>query len=559
MRVQKGMTMKNIRWIWMCVIAMSMIVGSQIANGQLAAPRIVGGGIAIEHEFPWQIWLHPTNYNGVYCGASLINSSWALTAAHCVAGETASTLVVELGMHNIQGSNPLRQTKTLSQIIVHPQYNSNTQDYDMALLHFTTPATINSAVAPITLAASTDSALYAAGVNAIVSGWGTTSSSGAVSYILRKVTVPIVTNASCNTSYGGGITARMVCAGLPQGGVDSCQGDSGGPLFVNDGSTPKLVGVVSWGEGCAAAGKPGVYANVQNMRSWIAGYVPLTTQPTAVPTQPIAPSQTAIPTSTPLASATRTVVATQTAQPTAPIGSVTQTAVVTATNTRIVSSTRTATNTRVPLSTRVPSRTRTASKTRVPSSTRTATKTATPRPDYFTRVTNGDFEAGNNDWTESSTNYPNIIMNDARIKARSGKYYAWLGGNDNETSLLSQSITVQSDAPYLRLYYMLSSKEKCGNRYDTAQIAIDGVIVPNGNLELCARNTAVTWKPLTIDLTSQVGQTVTLSVTTTTDESIVSSLWIDDIGFVRIPTEILGYYGKSFGTTQSLTAKVTKR
>ena len=551
--------MKNIRWLWVCVVAMSMVIGSQIANGQLAAPRIVGGGVATEHEFPWQIWLHPTSYNGVYCGASLINSSWALTAAHCVAGETASTLVVELGMHNIQGSNPFRQTKTLSQIIVHPQYNSNTQDYDMALLHFTTPATINSAVAPITLAASTDTALYAAGVNAIVSGWGTTSSGGAVSYTLRKATVPIVSNATCSTNYGGGITARMVCAGLPQGGVDSCQGDSGGPLFVNDGSTPKLVGVVSWGEGCALAGKPGVYSNVMNLRSWIAGYVPLTTQPTVVPTQPIAPSQTAIPTSTPLASATRTVVATQTAQPTAPIGSTTQTAVVTATNTRIVSSTRTATNTRVPSSTRVPSRTRTASKTRVPSSTRTATKTATPRPAYFTRVTNGDFESGNSAWTEASTNYPNIIMNDARIKARSGKYYAWLGGNDNETSLLSQSITVQSDAPYLRLYYMLSSKEKCGNRYDTAQITIDGEIVPNGNLELCTRNTAATWKPLTIDLTNQVGQTVTLSVTTTTDESIVSSLWIDDIGFVRIPTEILGYYGKSFGALQSLTAKVTKR
>ena len=551
--MQKGMTMKNIRWIWMCVIAMSMIVGSQIANGQLAAPRIVGGGIAIEHEFPWQIWLHPTNYNGVYCGASLINSSWALTAAHCVAGETASTLVVELGMHNIQGSNPLRQTKTLSQIIVHPQYNSNTQDYDMALLHFTTPATFNSAVAPIALAASTDNALYDAGVNAIVSGWGTTSSSGAVSYILRKVTVPIVTNASCNANYGGGITARMVCAGLPQGGVDSCQGDSGGPLFVNDGSTPKLVGVVSWGEGCAAAGKPGVYSNVQNMRSWIAGYVPLTTQPTAVPTQPIAPSQTAVPTSTPPVSAT------QTAQPTAPIGSVTQTAVVIATNTRIVSATRTATNTRVPSITRTATNTRVPTNTRIPSSTRTATKTATPRPDYFTRVTNGNFETGNTTWTESSTNYPSIIMNDARIKARSGKFYAWLGGHDDETSLLSQSITVQSDAPYLRLYYMTASGEKCGNRYDTAQSAIDGVTVANGNLELCARNLVRSWKPMTVDLTSKIGQTVTFSVTTTTDESIVSSLWLDDIGFVRMPTEVISYYGKAFGTMQNLTAKVTKR
>ncbi|NBU64481.1 MAG: serine protease, partial [Chloroflexia bacterium] len=92
-----------------------------------------------------------------------------------------------------------------------------------------------------------------------------------MSDVLRKVTVPIVSNTTCNTNYGGGITARMVCAGLPTGGVDSCQGDSGGPLFVNDASTPKLIGVVSWGEGCAVAGKPGVYANVQAMRSWIAG------------------------------------------------------------------------------------------------------------------------------------------------------------------------------------------------------------------------------------------------------------------------------------------------
>lgn len=543
----------------MCVVAVSLIIGNQIANGQLAAPRIVGGGIAVEHEFPWQIWLHPTNYAGVYCGAALINSSWAVTAAHCVDGETPATLVVELGMHNILGSNPLRQTKTLSQIIIHPLYNRNTQDYDMALLQFTTPATINSAVAPISLAASTDSALYAAGVNAVVSGWGTTSSGGAVSSTLRKATVPIVANTTCNTNYGGGITARMMCAGLPQGGVDSCQGDSGGPLFVNDAGTPKLVGVVSWGEGCALAGKPGVYANVQNLRSWIAGYVPLTTQPTAVPTQPVSPSQTALPTSTPIVSATRTVVATQTAEATAPVGSATQTAVVTATNTRVVSATRTATNTRVPSMTRVPSSTRVPSKTRVPSLTRTATKTATPRPAYFTRVTNGDFELGNSTWTESSTNYPNLIMNDARIKARSGKYYAWLGGNDDETSHLSQSITVQSDAPYLRLYYMQSSTEKCGNRYDTAQIAINGVTVPNGDLELCNRNVVNKWKPMTIDLTAQIGQTVTFSVTTTSDESIVSSLWLDDVGFVRMPTEVLGYYGKSFGAIQSLTAKVGKR
>jgi secreted trypsin-like serine protease len=181
--------MRNYRWWLLGVPACVIIVFGVVQFGAtkntpvklklkgslpVARPQIVGGTVAVEHEFPWQVWLHPTNYVDVYCGASLINSSWVLTAAHCVSGETAATLVVELGVHDIKGTNPYRQTISLSQIIVHPQYNSNTEDYDMALLHLSKPATLNLAVAPVTLAASTDTALYAAGVNAIVSGWGTT-------------------------------------------------------------------------------------------------------------------------------------------------------------------------------------------------------------------------------------------------------------------------------------------------------------------------------------------------------------------------------------------------
>jgi trypsin len=250
---------KRITWLISSVIICLSLMGARITHGQFAAPAIVGGSVATANEFPWQIWLHPTNYNGVYCGASLISSDWVLTAAHCVQGYSAAGLVVDLGMHTVGGTNPYRQTKTLSQIIVHPQYNSSTMDYDYALLRMSSAATLNSAVAPIALATSSDAALYANGVNAIVSGWGTTSSGGSVSSVLRKATVPIVDNATCNSNYGGGITARMVCAGFPQGGVDSCQGDSGGPLFVNTASAPKLIGVVSWGDGCALAGKPGVY------------------------------------------------------------------------------------------------------------------------------------------------------------------------------------------------------------------------------------------------------------------------------------------------------------
>jgi hypothetical protein len=86
----------------------------------------------------------------------------------------------------------------------------------------------------------------------------------------------------------------------------------------------------------------------------------------------------------------------------------------------------------------------------------------------MTRVANGNFEGGHTNWSESSTNFTGLISNDARVKARSGSYYAWLGGGNNETSVLSQDISVQSDATFLRVYYLLNSSEQCGKRYDTA-------------------------------------------------------------------------------------------
>jgi secreted trypsin-like serine protease len=383
-------------------------------------------------------------------------------------------------------------------------------------------------VAAIPLAASTDTALYAAGVNAIVSGWGTTSSNGAVSYVLRKVTVPLVANATCNTNYGGGITDRMLCAGKPQGGVDSCQGDSGGPLIANSAGVMKLIGVVSWGEGCAAAGKPGVYASVINLRSWIAGYVPLTNQATAV-----VPSVTAVKTATAIVPSA-TAAKTATAVKTATVAAKTATAVKTAT---------------------VAAKTATAVKT----ATIMATATTAAGTGYTTRVGNGNFEAGHTAWTEASTNYPNLIINDTRVKARSGTYYAWLAGANNETSRLSQSLSVQADAPYLRVYYMLTSSEACGNRYDTAQITINGVTVPNGDMELCASKTVNTWQAFTIDLTASIGKTVTLAITATTDDSALSHLWIDDVGFVRTATESIGYYGAVSTTAQKNISQITQR
>lgn len=98
---------------------------------------------------------------------------------------------------------------------------------------------------------------------------GTLSSGGSsLPTQLQKVDVPIVSRTTCKSNYNDSeVTNNMICAGLTQGGKDSCQGDSGGPIV--DTSTRVLIGLVSWGEGCAAAGKPGVYTRVSTLLSFI--------------------------------------------------------------------------------------------------------------------------------------------------------------------------------------------------------------------------------------------------------------------------------------------------
>lgn len=97
-------------------------------------------------------------------------------------------------------------------------------------------------------------------------GFGTTSSGGSVSSRLLEATVDYVSNTECATAYSGTGTIvddSQICGASP--GKDACQGDSGGPFIVkcaNEEDT--LVGVVSWGIGCASPDFPGVYGRVSN-------------------------------------------------------------------------------------------------------------------------------------------------------------------------------------------------------------------------------------------------------------------------------------------------------
>jgi len=471
-------------------------VAANPADSGMVAPQIVGGSIVTANSLPWQALLQ---IGGYMCGGSLIDEEWVLTASHCVEGMTAGQAKVYLGLHDSNtlttAANPYLQSKTVSQIIMHASYNASTTDYDIALLKLASPANLTTGVQIIPLATTANnSALYTAGTSLTVSGWGTTSSGGATSRYLRKVNVPVVANASCNTMYGGGITARMMCAGdTVNGGEDSCQGDSGGPLIGQQNGSYVQVGVVSWGNGCAEAAYPGVYTNVANLHAWVAAQVPLADTPVV----------TATPVSTSVATATA-----------APVN---------------------------PTSTKVPT------KTAVPTQTKVPTKTATPMPSWTNNVINGSFEAGSDgSWVEFSSNYPNIIDNDTRVKPRSGLYYAWLGGASDEVSELSQTFTVPAAAPYLRIYYMAKSSETCGTYQDSANVMIDDKVV--SQFDLCAKRNVNTWKPLTIDLSAYTGAEVTLMVSVSTDsDTKYSSFWVDDVGFVQSKSQVLNYYRAGSG------------
>ncbi|HRV94691.1 MAG TPA: serine protease, partial [Anaerolineae bacterium] len=249
-------------------------------------PAIVGGQPADPHEYPWQALVL---FDGYLCGGSLIDAEWVLTAAHCVYnGSTVydpSVFDISLGEHYLYSSDGTEQAKTVDQVIPHPSYDANTSDYDVALLHLSSPAVLNSAVATIALSSVVD----VEGDLSTVTGWGTTSYGGSISDVLMEVQVPIVSNATCAASYGGSITDSMLCAGYAEGGKDSCQGDSGGPLIISDGSGGfKQAGVVSWGFGCAEPDYYGVYARISTVKSWIDSYVNdnATPTPTAVPGSP---------------------------------------------------------------------------------------------------------------------------------------------------------------------------------------------------------------------------------------------------------------------------------
>jgi len=232
----------------------------------LDANRIVGGEAA-PSPIPWQVALLSGSFQ--FCGATILDASTLLCAAHCT---PSTSHKIRVGTTNKQSGG---QTRNIAQVIYNNnagfQYNSGTLENDFVILKLDSPLTLNADVQPACLPSSASYlGVSSTEERCFTSGWGTLSSGGSSTNNLMYVRVPAITNAQCNNAYGGSITNSMICAGYPGvGGKDACQGDSGGPFICNEGGKAILAGVVSWGNGCALADYPGVYARTTHVLDWI--------------------------------------------------------------------------------------------------------------------------------------------------------------------------------------------------------------------------------------------------------------------------------------------------
>lgn len=249
-----------------------------------AQSKIIGGTKANDAAYPWMAAVARSNdqslFQRQFCGGSLIAPDWILTAAHCVEGEVPEGLQILVNFTDLSDSSGA-EIRGVKGIYLHPSFRDTGGDLynDVALILLDAPIDINT-VTPIAVATSPYAVTTGAGVRAI--GWGDTKSSPRYPNELQEVDLSIASITSARKIYGVSNLDNRHLAAIASG-KDTCAGDSGGPLFDPDGAaaglSPLLVGITSYGLGCAKPDIPGIYTNVGNYFSWISAFL---AQPTDV-------------------------------------------------------------------------------------------------------------------------------------------------------------------------------------------------------------------------------------------------------------------------------------
>ena len=277
---------------------MRATLGALIAALVLAAPAqaVVGGKPVPAGQFGYVANVRIMGAFG--CTGTLIAPQWVMTAGHC--GSATGSLTqgtvpspvawpagaysVIVGTVNADGGGG--EEHAVTDVVVEPDYLvTNGDGNDVTLMKLDQPAK----VAPMQIAAVGERSSWAPGKLVTIAGFGATKPDGSdTPDRMQYAQVPVTSDADCAQAYSDFDAATMVCAGYPQGGTDPCNGDSGGPLLAPVAGGFHLAAATSFGEGCAEAGKPGVYARVAEgpIRDWLKGVVPAAFAPEPVAAKP---------------------------------------------------------------------------------------------------------------------------------------------------------------------------------------------------------------------------------------------------------------------------------
>jgi trypsin len=239
-------------------------------NVFLRQPRIVGGSNSPQGRYPYFVSM--LDISGRHtCGGTLVAPDIVLTAAHC----RGSAVRVQVGRWDRQSATDNYDEISISfPEFPHPDYSDDGFRNDFMLLKLTSPST-----KPV-IRLNADPTVPRGNIpdEVTVIGFGNTLF-GVSSFadILQEVSLSYIPNSICeqakdptmNLSYQHQILDSMLCAG--DQGEDSCQGDSGGPLILSGGTSSQdvMVGIISWGFGCALENFPGVYSRISSRTDWL--------------------------------------------------------------------------------------------------------------------------------------------------------------------------------------------------------------------------------------------------------------------------------------------------
>ncbi|TKC41741.1 hypothetical protein EI555_014369 [Monodon monoceros] len=217
-------------------------------------------------EFPWQVSIQARNEH--FCGGTIINEWWIVSAAHCFHSEISPTeLRVVLGTNSL--SSPSLEIKGVTSIILHKDFQNLNMDNDISLLLLDTPITFSELKEPICMPTEPGLSRWH---KCWVAGWGQTQTGlrQPMETELLKVPMTIVDREKCLKEFPR-LTKNMLCAGYENETYDACQGDSGGPLVCTTEAGKKWyqVGIISWGKSCGQKNIPGIYTLLENYHSWI--------------------------------------------------------------------------------------------------------------------------------------------------------------------------------------------------------------------------------------------------------------------------------------------------